>query len=178
MIWVPVWDQVAGIRDLDGKIFSVKQHTTFNHQEESRILKMSRKYQNPLWQEYTAASKYEQGYREAVPWKKVISLCFTIVLPDPSVVPVQSINLYKEKHIFLAQVFLPAGTKPFWSLPTDHHLQQHFTTKWQNGSRIGTGHISLDGQVGPDLQFVRYRTSPHTLLPRASLSARTLKGRC
>lgn len=35
-------------RDLDGKIFSVKQHTTLNQQEESRTLILSKRNQNPL----------------------------------------------------------------------------------------------------------------------------------
>lgn len=42
---------------------------------------------------------------------KIISPFLAIVLPDSSAVPVQSINLYKEKHMYLAQPFLPAGTK-------------------------------------------------------------------
>lgn len=45
----------------------------------------------------------------------------------------------------LAQIFLPADIKPFWSLPTDHHLQQYFTTIRQCGSRSDTGHIGLRG---------------------------------
>lgn len=60
--------------------------------------------------------------------KKIISPCLAIVLPDYSAVPVQSINLYKEKHMCLAEPFLPAGTKPAWRQPIDHQLQQHFTT--------------------------------------------------
>lgn len=70
MVWIPIWDQSAVTRDLYGKIFSVKQHTTFNYLEEPRILTMKRKYQNPPRQEYTAANKYEQGHGEAVQWKK------------------------------------------------------------------------------------------------------------
>lgn len=71
MVWVPVWNQAAVVREVDGKIFSVKQHTTFNHQDESRFPTMSRKYQNPLWQEHTAANKYEQGHGETVSWKNL-----------------------------------------------------------------------------------------------------------
>lgn len=60
--------------------------------------------------------------------KKIIFPCLEIVVPDSSATPVQSINLYKEKHMCLAQLILPAGTKPAWHLPIDHQLQQHFTT--------------------------------------------------
>ena len=35
-------------RDLDGKILSMKQHTTLNQQEESRTLILSKRNQNPL----------------------------------------------------------------------------------------------------------------------------------
>lgn len=48
--------------------------------------------------------------------KKLIFPCLAIVLPDYSAVPVQSINLCKEKHMCSAQPFLPAGTKPAWHL--------------------------------------------------------------
>lgn len=128
MVCVPIWDQAAVRRDLDSKIFSVKQHTPFNHQEESRILTMSRKYQNPLWREYTAASKYEQGHGEAVPWKKVISLCLTIVLPDSSVVPLQSINLYKEKHVSSTGIFASRHKTIFGALQK--------TTTWSSTSSL------------------------------------------
>lgn len=136
MAWVPIWDQAAVRRDLDSKIFSVKQHIPFNHQEESRILTMSRKYQNPLWWEYNAASKYEQGHGEVVPWKKVISLCLTIGLPDSSVVPVQSINLYMEKHVSSTDIFasrhktilVPSNrTPPEAAL---HHYMAVWKQKW------------------------------------------------
>lgn len=48
--------------------------------------------------------------------KKRFSLYFIIILSDYFAVPVQSINLCKEKHMCLAQPFLPAGTKPAWHL--------------------------------------------------------------
>lgn len=61
-------------RDLDGNIFSVKQHTTLNQREESRTLTLSKRNQNPLWQEHTAAKKYEQLHAEVVSWKKLFPL--------------------------------------------------------------------------------------------------------
>lgn len=61
-------------RDLDGKIFSVKQHITLNQHEESRTLILSKRNWNPLWQEYTTANKFEQGHGEVVSWKNYFPL--------------------------------------------------------------------------------------------------------
>lgn len=171
MIWVPIWDQVAGIRDLDGKVFSVKQCTIFNHQEESRILKMSRKCQNPLWQEYTAANKYEQGHRKTVPWKSYFPLPYNsssrFFCSSCSVnKSVQGKTYFPTIDIFASRhkTILEPANRPPSAAALYHHMAE-WKQKWSWSHQ-------------PVLQFLRYRTSPHTLLPRASPSACSLKGRC